>query len=214
MGSISTKKGSGQILDTPRFVAWAILEYSKCAIFNCWYEAIKPKFGKNVQLLMMDTDSLIYKVTGESAEADDCPEYGVFFGGKELGEFKDETAPSHIARFAGPAPKCYCLDVYPPKLDEGAQESEWDFEAGEPEAEPAFECYNKMKGIPKHKVKKQNFQAYKDSIFKPESAIVSFKGMRMQGFQIFQYDFKKKFFSSFNDKVFMCDDLSCRPLGH
>ena len=36
----------------------------------------------------------------------------------------------------------------------------------------------------------------------------------MQGFQIFQYDFKKKFFSSFNDKVFMCDDLSCRPLGH
>ena len=65
-----------------------------------------------------------------------------------------------------------------------------------------------MKGIPKHCVMSLDFEDYKEAVFNPMVQDVEFRGMRMH------VNFQKIFVTSFNDKVFMLEDLTCRPMGH
>jgi hypothetical protein len=64
LGLVTRNKKGGIVLDTPRMIGWAILEYSKLAMQRLHYGKMRPHFGKeNLKLLMTDTDSLYYLIT-------------------------------------------------------------------------------------------------------------------------------------------------------
>ena len=60
------------------YLGLAILDLSKTVIYEFWYDYLKPKYGENVKLCYMDTDSFIvhiktddiYKDIAEDIEKD------------------------------------------------------------------------------------------------------------------------------------------------
>ena len=52
-------------LDKPCYSGMCILDLSKLAMYDFWYRHLKQKYGKKVQLLMTDTDSLLFSCETE-----------------------------------------------------------------------------------------------------------------------------------------------------
>ena len=49
-------------MNKPTYLGLSILEISKILMYEFWYDYMKPKYGHNVKLCYMDTDSfIIYK---------------------------------------------------------------------------------------------------------------------------------------------------------
>ena len=46
----------------PTYVGVAVLELSKLPMYEFYYDEVKPKYGDNVELLQMDTDSFKLKI--------------------------------------------------------------------------------------------------------------------------------------------------------
>ena len=44
------------------YLGLAILSLSKIRIYECWYDDMKPKYGKNIRLCYIDMDSFIMHV--------------------------------------------------------------------------------------------------------------------------------------------------------
>ena len=49
-------------MDKPVYLRQAILYLSKIILYEFHYDYMKPKYGKNLQLCYMDTDSLVYNI--------------------------------------------------------------------------------------------------------------------------------------------------------
>ena len=47
------------------YLGLSILEISKTLIYDFWYDYVKPKYGDNVKLCHMDTDSFIMHIKTE-----------------------------------------------------------------------------------------------------------------------------------------------------
>ena len=45
-------------INKPIYLGLSILEISKILMYSFWYDYMKPKYGNNVKLYYMDTDSL------------------------------------------------------------------------------------------------------------------------------------------------------------
>ena len=52
------------------YLGQAILDLSKIVMYEFHHDYIKPKYGDNLQLCYMDTDSLIYHIETEDFSAD------------------------------------------------------------------------------------------------------------------------------------------------
>jgi hypothetical protein len=108
-------------LDKPIYAGFSILDLSKLHMFKFHYDVMKPKYGDNIQLLMTDTDSLVYEIQTEDIYKDmfemkqhfDMSSYGkqnpIYdnTNNKVIGKFKDETGDKIITEFVGVRPKCY-----------------------------------------------------------------------------------------------------------
>ena len=46
-------------MNNPIYLGLSILEISKILMYEFWYDYMKPKYGDNVKLCCMDTDSFI-----------------------------------------------------------------------------------------------------------------------------------------------------------
>ena len=46
-------------MDKPIYLGQAILDLNKTLMYKFWYDYIKPKFGDNVRICYMDTDSFV-----------------------------------------------------------------------------------------------------------------------------------------------------------
>ena len=53
------------IMNKPVYIGQAILDLSKIVMYEFHYDYMKPKYGNNLQLCYMDTDSLIYDIKTE-----------------------------------------------------------------------------------------------------------------------------------------------------
>ena len=53
------------LINKPVYLRLSILDLSKTAMYKFWYDYLKPKYGKNVKLCYMDTDSFIVYVKTE-----------------------------------------------------------------------------------------------------------------------------------------------------
>lgn len=137
-------------LDKPIYAGFSILELSKYHMYDFHYNTMKPKYDDKIQLMMTDTDSLVYKIETEDLYKDmyemkeyfDMSEYSKSnpiydeTNKKVIGKFKDETGDKVINRFVGVRSKVYAIETETPitlKLEES----------------------KKLKGIPKAIVKKQ-----------------------------------------------------------
>ena len=57
-------------MNKPVYLGLSILEISKTLMYELWYDYIKPKFGDNVELCYMDTDSFIMHIKTEDLKKD------------------------------------------------------------------------------------------------------------------------------------------------
>ena len=49
-------------MNKPVYLGLSILEISKTLMYEFWYDYVKPKYGDNVKLCCMDTDSFIMHI--------------------------------------------------------------------------------------------------------------------------------------------------------
>ena len=49
-------------MNKPIYLGLSILEISKLLMYEFWYDYMKPKYGNNVKLCYMDTDSFIMNI--------------------------------------------------------------------------------------------------------------------------------------------------------
>ena len=52
-------------INNPIYLGLSILEISKLLMYEFWYDYMKPKYGNNVKLCYMDTDSFIMNIKTE-----------------------------------------------------------------------------------------------------------------------------------------------------
>ncbi|GFY59102.1 uncharacterized protein TNIN_277771 [Trichonephila inaurata madagascariensis] len=104
------------LFDKPIYVGMSILDLSKSLIYDFHYNMMKPKYGGNIKLLYMDTDSFIYDIKTKDFHEDmkgmidyfytsEYPEnnrYGLpRVNKKVLGKMKDENAGRIMEEFVG-----------------------------------------------------------------------------------------------------------------
>ena len=109
-------------MNKPVYLGMSVLEISKTLIYEFWYDYMKPKYGDNVKLCYMDTDSFImhiktedfYKDIANDAEKGfDTSNYEVNRplpigkNKKVIGLMKDELGGKIMAEFVALRPKTY-----------------------------------------------------------------------------------------------------------
>ena len=57
-------------MNKPVYLSLSILEISKTLMYEFWYDYVKPKYGDNVKLCYMDTDSFIMSIKAEDLYKD------------------------------------------------------------------------------------------------------------------------------------------------
>ena len=63
-------------MNKPIYLGLSILETSKTLMYEFWYDHIKPKYGNNVKLCYMDTDSFIMHIKTEDFYKDIADDVG------------------------------------------------------------------------------------------------------------------------------------------
>lgn len=114
------------LFDKPIVVGMCVLDISKVLMYTFLYNYLKPKYGKNVQVVYTDTDSFILEIKTHDVYMDmrnepDANEYDTsdypmdnIYGIKQRnkkvpGKFKDELNGEIITEVVGLRPKCYAL---------------------------------------------------------------------------------------------------------
>ena len=148
------------------YLGKAILDLSKIIIYEFHYDYMKPKYGNNLTLCYMDTDSFVYNIKTENFYEDIAPDVETRFdtsgyskedarplpiglNKKVIGLMKDELGGKIMTEFVALRPKLYAYR----KLD-GVEDK-------------------KCKGIKKCVVKKMLvFDDYKKCLFDPVGATI------------------------------------------
>lgn len=143
------------IYDKPIYIGFTVLELSKLHMYQFHYDVMLQKYGNNLKLAYMDTDSFIYLIETDNFYEDlkNDEDFGNYFdtssyadnniygikrkNGKILGKFKDEVNGEIITEFVGLRSKMYSFKTITGKL------------------------LMKAKGISKNTVKTFNFDLYK-----------------------------------------------------
>ena len=109
-------------MNKPIYLGLSILEISKILMYEFWYNYMKPKYGNNIKLCCMDTDSFIMNIKTEDFYKDiandvekrfDTSNYEVDRplptgkNKKVIGLMKDELGGKIIMEFVTLRPKTY-----------------------------------------------------------------------------------------------------------
>ena len=153
----------------PIFVGQAILDISKTLMFDFHYNFIRKKYDNKAELLMTDTDSLMYLIQTDDFYHDikkdvkkkfDTSNYmdnhpsGIETGvnKKVIGVFKDVAGGKVIRHFIGLLAKLYILKIEEKK-----------------EGEEKIKEEKKAKGVKKSVIEKSlSFEDYKKCLFSEE----------------------------------------------
>ena len=109
-------------MNKPIYIELSILEISKLLMYKFWYDYMKPKYGENIKLCYMDTDSFIMNIKTEDFYKNiandvekrfDTSNYDVNRplptgkNKKVIGLMKDELGGRVITEFVALKPKTY-----------------------------------------------------------------------------------------------------------
>ena len=112
------------VMNKPVYLGQAILDLSKIIMYEFHYDHMKPKYGNNLTLCYMDTDSLMYNIKTEDFYEDIAPDVETRFdtsgyskkdawplpiglNKKVIGLMKDELGGKIMTEFVALRPKLY-----------------------------------------------------------------------------------------------------------
>ena len=193
----------------PIYVGATILDLSKIPMYNFHYNYFKPKYGDKATLMLMDTDSFIYRVETEdiykdiSEDVDDWfdtsnypPNHAsgipVGINKKVLGKMKDEAEGKIIEEFVGLRPKSYSY-----KFHEGSEEK-------------------KCKGIKKPVVKTSiTHEDYKTCLFTKRDQLRKQNIIKSYKHEVYTEEVNKIALSAKDDKRYILEDgIHTLAIGH
>ena len=204
---ISCEMGKVKIkMNKPVYLKQAILDLSKIIMYEFHYDYMKKKYeGKNLKLLYMDTDSLVYKnktrafykdITDDVESRFDTSRYEpdkpltIGMNKKVIGLMKDEWDGKVMKEFISLRPKMYSYRV------------------GEDEPK-------KCKGIKKCVVKKTiSFEDYKRCLLEGRNINRSQMMFRSKKHKIKTLEVNKLALSSEDDKRISIDGIASLAIGH
>ena len=173
-------------------------------MFDFHYNYIKKKYGEKAELLMTDTDSLMYHIQTNDVYYDikkdvkkkfdtsnfpDVHPSGIETGVNEkvLGMFKNEAAANQITHFVGLSSKLYSY------LMENYGKND------------TIDTIRKAKGVKKNVIKKSlTFEDYKKCLFSEEKVMKEMNIIRSENHDIYSMNVNKVALSANDDKRLIC----------
>ena len=206
----------------PIYVGQAILDISKTLMFDFHYNYIKKKYGQKSELLMTDTNSLMYLIQTDDVYYDikkdvkkkfdtssfpDVHPSGIKtrVNEKVVAMFKNEAAVNNMIHFVGLSSKLYSY------LFEMLYGKNGKLKEAEEEA------IRKAKGVKKNVIEKSlTFQDYKKCLFSEEKVLKEMNIIRSKNHDIYSMNVNKIALSANDDKRLICsnkiDTLALRPV--
>ena len=194
-------------VNKPIYLGLSMLEISKLLIYEFWYGYMKPKYGNNVKLCYMDTDSFImnikteyfYKdIANDVEERFDTSNYEVDRplprgkNKKVIGLMKDELGGKNITEFVTLRPKTYSY------LTDDCKEDK------------------KAKGTKKCVIKRMiKFNDYKNCLLKDEVILKSQQRFISKKYDVYIENISKIALSNNDDKrIASSDKITSYPYGY
>ena len=194
-------------MNKPIYLGLSILEISKLLMYEFWYDYMKPKYGDNVKLCYMDTDSFIMNIKAEDFYKDIANDVEKRFdtsnyecnrplptgkNKKVIGLMKDELGVRVITEFVALRPKTYSYLTDDRKED------------------------NKSKGTKKCLIKRMiKFDDYKKYLLNGEVILKSQQRIISKGHDVYTENINKIALSSNDDKRLIGPDkVTSYPYGY
>ena len=192
------------VMNKPVYLGQAILDLSKIIMYEFHYDYMIPKYGENIKLCYMDTDSYVYDIKTEDFYKDIAGDVEARFdtsgykdrplpvgkNKKVIGLIKDELGGEIMKEFVSLRPKMYS------------------YRAGNSEPK-------KYKGIKKCVVKKTiTFDDYKECLFKGRNVYKSQLLFRSDKHEIKTLEVNKLALNSQDDKRISIDGIASYAMGH
>ena len=194
-------------MNKPIYLGVSILEISKLLMYEFWYDYMKPKYGNNVKLCYMDTDSFIMNIKAEDFSKDiandvekrfDISNYEVNRplptgkNKKVIGIMKDELGGKIITEFVTLRPKTYSYLTGDCKEDK------------------------KAKGTKKCVIKRMiKFNDYKNCLLKDEVILKSQQRFISKKHDVYTENINKIALSNNDDKrIVSSDKITSYPYGY
>ncbi|KAF4529670.1 hypothetical protein B566_EDAN017511 [Ephemera danica] len=180
----------------PIYVGLTVLDLSKVAMYDFYYNKLQPIYENKVKLLYMDTDSYIIEVETPDVYEDmlkHCDYYDTsnydsqhkcfsLINHKVLGKMKDECKGVPIARFVGLRAKMYSFQV-------GGRD------------------VKRAKGVKRTALaKKISFVHYKRCLKKHKTLMTQFRLIRSEKHRLYSMEQHKIALSAFDDKRYILPD--------
>lgn len=220
-GLTQPERRKDAIVDTPRPVAFSVLELSKLIMLKIHYGFFRKNYGDRVKLLMTDTDSLVYKITSdhlwrEMLHSEDplfdlhdaMPTPDVLktvspdFPFEELkrrhgilGAMKSESEDAAIVEYVGLAVKMYSMLMR--------------------RADGSLGQTARGKGVDKTVLKENaNHISFVKMLFEPFASNVTYRKFQSFNHQVYTLQMTKKMLTPLQEKTFQLSPTESRPLGH
>ena len=194
-------------MNKPIYLGLSILEISKILIYEFWYDYMKPKYGNDVKLFYMNTDSFIMNIKTNDFFQDiandvenrfDTSNYEVNRplpmgkNKKIIGLMKDELGGKIITEFVTLRPKTYSF-----LTDDGKEDK-------------------KVKGTKKCVIKKMiKFNDYKESLLNDEVIFKSQQRFISKKHDVYTENINKIALSNDDDKrIVSSDKITSYPCGY
>ena len=194
-------------MNKPIYLGLSILEISKILMYEFWYDYMKPKYGNNVKLCYMDTDSFIMSIKTEDLYKGIANDVEKIFdmsnyevdrplptgkNKKVIGLMKDELGGKIITEFVALRPKTYSYLTDDYKEDK------------------------KAKGTKKCVIKRMiKFNDYKNCLLNDEVVLKSQQTFKSKGHNVYTENVNKIALSSKDDKrIVSSDKITIYPYGH
>ena len=185
-------------MNKPIYLGLSILEISKLLMYEFWYDYMKPKYGDNIKLCYMDTDSFIMNIKTEDFYKDiandvekrfDTSNYEVNRplptgkNKKVIGLMKDELGGRVIMEFVTLRPKTYSY------------------------LKDDFKKDKKAKGTKKCIIKRMiKFNDYKNCLLKDEVILKSQQRFKSKEHAVYTENINKIALSNNDDKRIVSSD--------
>ena len=180
-------------------VGWAILELSKLALFQLYYDILLPRFGKpNIDIIMSDTDSLILHIRNHTENEINEKLYDVLdFSNYPLDSPWFSTKRAKVPGFIkNEYPKAQITECVALKAKSYAFQMK-DRRTGKLEVE------KKCKGVTKARTKSLRFASYKKCLDTYASIKATVARISVKNHKISSILQKRVCLSSFDDKRYI-----------
>lgn len=194
-------------INKPFYLGMAIMDISKCHMYNFHYNVMKKFYGNKLKLLYTDTDSFIYEISTEDIFKDlsllrnnfdfsNYSEDSSLFSNvnkKIPGYFKDECGGKVVHKFIGLRSKMYTI-----KMFEGKEN-----------------VVKVAKGVKKPVIHHELcFKDYEDCLVEFKEMEHDFFTLRSEAHHVFTTHQSKKSLSPYDDKRFYYSNFLSLPYGH